>query len=125
MRARRRRQAEAAAPVPWRPLVAGAVASGVLLPLALPPADHGYLGWLALAPLLAAVRGRGPIAGALSALGAMGLAAALIHSGLLNGRPNLVQPHSAEWIYTGISFMAFPVTLRRSRREQAVVLPQR
>ncbi len=43
---------------PWR--VAGAGASGVLLWAAFPPLDRGTLGWIALVPLLIALRGLRP-----------------------------------------------------------------
>lgn len=38
-----------------------ALASGVLFALALPPFNHAWLGWVALAPLLVAARGRRPL----------------------------------------------------------------
>jgi len=51
---------------PWRILLA--LASGVLLSLAFPPADFGWVAWVALLPLLVAVRDLRPAAGFLAGL---------------------------------------------------------
>jgi apolipoprotein N-acyltransferase len=60
----------------------GAVLSGILLVLAMPPASQGYLAWFAITPVLWATRGRGVIVGFLAATSSIFIAAALSVSGL-------------------------------------------
>ncbi len=60
----------------------GAVSTGVLIVFAMPPASQGYLAWFAIAPVLLATKDRGIIAGFLSGISAVFVAAGLSLSGV-------------------------------------------
>lgn len=88
-----------------------ALATGLLLTLALPLGEEGFLIWVALVPLLWAVRGRGLLLGFLGGLGAVFFAAWISTTGLLYRHPD----PSADpvWVYGsfGKYGMSFAVAL--------------
>lgn len=89
--------------------VFASVLSGILLGLALPPADHGWIGWFALAPMLAAVRERGFLIGFGSGLLALFSTSLVARSGLFYF--DRWSGGSDAWIYTGCLLFGFPVAI--------------
>lgn len=89
--------------------LAGIVVSAILLLLALPPADVGMLGWVALFPLLWGVAGQRFLVGFCSGLG-VGLVAAWMavkgwfySPSILDGDPG--------WVYTGFALIGLIVAI--------------
>lgn len=82
-----------------------AVVSAILLVLSLAPADHGWIGWLCLVPVLAAVRGRGFVAGFSALLATCLLAAFVTTTGIFYSGPRLAGLPT--WHY--LSFFLFGV----------------
>jgi len=63
-------------------LIAGSVASGLLLVLALPLGEHAWLGWFAIVPLILATRDQRIILGVVGALLTIGVAAWIATTGV-------------------------------------------
>lgn len=87
----------------------GAIASGLLLNLALPLGEQGYLGLFALVPLMAAVRNRGFLVGFLTSLAAIFICAWLATQGTFYESRNFDE--SPAWIYAGCGLFGLVVSL--------------
>ncbi|HVT12716.1 MAG TPA: nitrilase-related carbon-nitrogen hydrolase [Fimbriimonadaceae bacterium] len=89
-------------------LASGAL-SGFLLALSLPPSDGWWLGPVCLAPVLAAVGGRGLMQGFIGGITVPFVAATAVRLGLiLHGT---VEGGSPEWLYAGFGFFGFAIAL--------------
>jgi apolipoprotein N-acyltransferase len=87
----------------------GAVASGALLALALPPADVGILGWVAFTPVLAAVRNTRFSVGFLAGLGASLTCAAVSAWGVFY--PGSRGDGDAAWTFVGCFLFGLVVAI--------------
>lgn len=83
--------------------------SGALFCLALPPADYGFLGWIAFVPLLATVRGQGFLTGFCGGLLCMFTTAVLAKTGVFY--PVRTDVGTDHWIYTGCFLFGFSVSI--------------
>lgn len=83
--------------------------SGALVTLALPPANHWWLGWFALVPLLISVRGRGFLWGFFGGLAALFSMAILADSGFVYSEQSRVG--NSAWLYTGCGLFGFSVSI--------------
>src|SRR5688572_1787541 len=78
----------------------GAIGSGVLFLLALPPSGFGFLTWFCLVPLLVSVHGRGLAAGVLGGIATCLFSAGLANWGIFYERS--IPDGDPGWIYTGL-----------------------
>jgi apolipoprotein N-acyltransferase len=89
----------------WLQMLGGAVATGVLLALALPLGEQGYLAFVALVPLLLATRDRGFILGFLGGILAISTLAIIATSGAFY--KERVAEGNVSWIYTSCGLFGF------------------
>jgi apolipoprotein N-acyltransferase len=90
-------------------IVGAVVVSGVLLVLALPPADMGWLGWFCLAPMYLVVRDKGFAVGFCAALATCMLAALFTTVGWFY--PPVSIPGLPTWHFVSFFLFAFPAGL--------------
>jgi apolipoprotein N-acyltransferase len=89
--------------------ILGTVVSAVLFAWALPPTSLWPLGWIAFAPMLAAIRGRGFLVGFICGIATLMLTALVVREGWLPGLAK-VDGESA-WLYSGCGFFGFVVSI--------------
>ncbi|MCE9558161.1 MAG: hypothetical protein K8R88_04350 [Armatimonadetes bacterium] len=90
-------------------LLAGVVSSAILIVLALPPSNHGWIAWFAFAPLLAVVWGRGIVLGFASGIVVSLVAGQIASSGIFYNSTYVGE--SSAWTVAGFVIFGLVIGL--------------